>query len=99
LIGRLVEKTGLSGTDRLLGGVFGGVRGIGLILLLMLVAGLTPVPQDPWWKNSRSIQSLIPLAQWASQYLPDTIMEHLDLTPEEETTPVTTDAPVVESTI
>lgn len=99
LIGRLVEKTGLSGTDRLLGGAFGGVRGIGLIILLMLVAGLTPVPQDAWWKNSRSIQSLIPLAQWASQYLPETILEHLDLTPEEATATVDADAPVVESTI
>ncbi len=99
LIGRLVEKTGLSGTDRLLGGVFGGVRGVFLILLLMLVAGLTPVPQDAWWKNSQSIQRLIPLAQWASQYLPGTILEYLDLTPEEAMTSAGRNTPMVESTI
>ena len=80
LVGKLVEKTGLSGTDRLLGGVFGGVRGLALVLAMMLVAGLTPVPQDPWWQQSRTIQSLMPLAEWSAQYLPDYILEHLELT-------------------
>jgi membrane protein required for colicin V production len=81
LVGKMVEKTGLSGTDRLLGGVFGGIRGLVLILVLMLVAGLTPVPQDPWWQTSRSIQSLMPLAEWSAQFLPDYILEHLELNP------------------
>jgi len=85
LVGMLVEKTGLSGTDRLLGGVFGGVRGVALVLALMLVAGLTPVPQDPWWQQSRAIQSLMPLAEWASRFLPDYILEHLQLNPDENT--------------
>lgn len=84
LIGKLVEKTGLSGTDRLLGGVFGGVRGLVLVLFLMLVAGMTPVPQDPWWQQSRSIQSLMPLAEWSAQFLPEYILEYLELTPDEE---------------
>ena len=86
LVGKLVEKTGLSGTDRLLGGVFGGVRGLILVLVLMLVAGLTPVPQDPWWQQSRSIQSLMPLAEWSAQFLPDYILEHLELTQDEKET-------------
>ena len=82
LIGKLVEKTGLSGTDRLLGGVFGGIRGLVLVIALMLVAGLTPVPQDPWWNSSRSIQSLLPLAEWSAQFLPDYILEYMDMSPE-----------------
>jgi len=79
LIGKLVEKTGLSGTDRLLGGVFGSVRGLAIVLAIILVAGLTPVTQDPWWQQSRMIQSLLPLAEWTAQYLPDYIQEHLEL--------------------
>lgn len=79
LVGKLVESTGLSGTDRLLGGVFGSIRGLVLVIVLMLVAGLTPVPKDLWWQNSRSIQSLMPLAQWAAQYLPDYLLEYMDL--------------------
>jgi len=84
LVGKLVEKTGLSGTDRLLGGVFGGIRGLALVLAIMLVAGLTPIPQDPWWKQSRAIQSLMPLAEWAAGYLPEYILEYLDLNPDEK---------------
>jgi membrane protein required for colicin V production len=84
LIGKLVEKTGLSGTDRLLGGVFGSIRGLFLVIALMLVSGLTPVPQDPWWQNSRSIQSLLPLAEWSAQFLPDYILEYMDLRPQTE---------------
>ena len=84
LVGKLVEKTGLSGTDRLFGGVFGGVRGLFIVLLIILVAGLTPIPQDPWWKQSKMVQSLLPLAEWSSQFLPDRIREHLDLTGEEK---------------
>ena len=84
LIGKLVEKTGLSGTDRLLGGVFGGIRGLCLVLAIMLVAGLTPVPQDPWWQQSRTIQSLMPLAEWSAKFLPDYVLEHMQLSVEEE---------------
>jgi len=84
LVGKLVEKTGLSGTDRLLGGVFGGARGLILVLAMILVAGLTPVPQDPWWQQSRTIQGLLPLAEWSAQFLPDYIQEHLELTVDEE---------------
>jgi membrane protein required for colicin V production len=83
LVGKLVEKTGLSGTDRLLGGVFGGVRGVALVLAIILFAGLTPVPQDPWWQQSRTIQSLMPLAEWTAKFLPDYILEHMDLKPDE----------------
>lgn len=84
LIGKLVEKTGLSGTDRMLGSVFGGVRGLILVLFLMLVAGLTPIPQDQWWKQSRSIQSLMPLAEWSAGLLPEYILEYLKLTQDAE---------------
>jgi membrane protein required for colicin V production len=51
----LVDKTGLSGTDRLLGVVFGAARGALLVAILVYLASLTPMPDDPWWKESRLI--------------------------------------------
>jgi len=82
LLGRLVESTGLSGTDRLLGGVFGAARGLALIVFMLLVAGLTPLPADPWWQQSRSIARLMPLVEWSASFLPEAISEHLDYSPE-----------------
>lgn len=84
LVAKLVEKTGLSGTDRLFGGVFGGIRGLVLVIILILIAGLTPIPRDPWWQQSQTIQSMLPLAEWSLQYLPDYVLEHVDLEGKEE---------------
>lgn len=81
LLGRLVESTGLSGTDRLLGGVFGALRGMVLVVAVLLVAGFTPIPADPWWKESRLIHSMMPLVNWSTQFLPAGVLEHIDFEP------------------
>jgi len=52
LAGQLVGRTGLSGTDRALGVVFGGLRGLAIVALLVLAAGLTAVPGERWWQES-----------------------------------------------
>ncbi len=82
IVGKLVEKTGLSGTDRLVGAVFGAARGLLLLIALILAAGFTPVPLDPWWQESRVIQGLLPLAEWTGAFLPDVAHEYLDLYPQ-----------------
>jgi len=84
LVGRLVESTGLSGTDRLLGGVFGAIRGLAIVVTFLLVAGFTPLPADPWWKESQMIQRLQPTVLWAAGFLPDAAREQLDFEPATE---------------
>ena len=84
LLGRLIESTGLSGTDRLLGGVFGTARGLALVVTVLLVAGFTPIPADPWWKDSQLVQRLMPLVEWSSGFLPENVSEHLDFDPQEQ---------------
>lgn len=81
LLAKLVESTGLSGTDRLLGAVFGAVRGLALVLLLILATGFTPLPQDPWWQSSAAIRALLPLTEWAAGFLPEAVAEHLQFEP------------------
>lgn len=81
LLGKLVQTTGLSGTDRLLGGVFGAARGLALVVALLLVSGFTPIPADPWWKESTTIQRLMPLVEWSADLLPDNVAEYLDFEP------------------
>ena len=70
LIGEMVRMTGLSGTDRVFGMVFGLIRG--LVILVAIVYGLqfTMVPQDAWWQESLFIPHLTTLADWARKTLP-----------------------------
>jgi membrane protein required for colicin V production len=82
LVGRLVESTGLSGTDRLLGGAFGAARGLAIVTVLLLAMGFTPLPADPWWKESALIHRLQPLLEWSAAMLPENLREHLDFSPE-----------------
>ena len=66
LIGQLVKSTGLGGTDRLLGMVFGALRGSIIVLaLLILVPGVVPVTEDPWWHESLLIPHFLRFENWA----------------------------------
>lgn len=69
-VSQLVEKSGLSGTDRSLGAFFGLARGLVLVVGLVLVAGLTPLPSDPWWDQSRLIKYFEGLAIQIRGYMP-----------------------------
>jgi len=70
LISQLVERTGLTGTDRLLGMFFGAARGVVLVAIMVLLAGLTPIPNDPWWQESQLIPYFQELAVWLRGFLP-----------------------------
>lgn len=70
LLGRLVETTGLGGTDRLAGLVFGLARGVLLVSVLVLLAGFTPLPRDPWWREARLLPPFQSMALWIKTLLP-----------------------------
>ncbi len=56
LLGKLVSSTGLAGTDRTLGLVFGVSRGLLVVLALVIVVPeALPVEEDNWWKQSNLI--------------------------------------------
>jgi len=62
LIRKLVETTGLSGTDRFLGFLFGSARGV-LVCIIGLIA-LRPFAQDStWWGDSAFTPELLTFEQ------------------------------------
>lgn len=73
IIGTLIDKTGLSSTDRVVGMVFGAGRGVLLIAVLLLLAQLTPMPQSVWWHNSDLIPRFQPLEAWLKSLIPPSV--------------------------
>ncbi|MGI9246378.1 MAG: CvpA family protein [Steroidobacteraceae bacterium] len=60
LLGYLVQRSGLTlGLDRLLGALFGLVRGAVIIGFAVMLADAAHMYDEPWWKSSR----LIPVGQ------------------------------------
>ncbi|MCK5640531.1 MAG: CvpA family protein [Gammaproteobacteria bacterium] len=77
LISNLVKRTGLTGADRVFGVVFGALRGCVVVVILVLLAGLTPVPQDPWWDKSFFIEHFQDAAIWVRAILPDDVAQYI----------------------
>lgn len=63
LLGELVRVTGLSSTDRLFGMVFGAVRGVVLVVVLVAL-GQHLFGADAWWRESVLVPYFSALEEW-----------------------------------
>ncbi len=52
LLSRLIHAAGLGFVDRFLGAFFGLARGLAMVVLFVLVAGVTALPRNDWWQNA-----------------------------------------------
>ncbi len=55
----LIHKTGLTPADHGLGGLFGLVRGVLFVFILVILAGFTPLPNEVWWKQAMFSKPII----------------------------------------
>ena len=78
LLGALIEKTGLTGSDRFAGMIFGVARGMVVVSLVIMMAGLTPLPEDPWWKESSLIPPFQSLAVWLRDHIPSGVAGYVN---------------------
>ena len=70
---RLVQRSGLTGTDRFLGVIFGFLRGAVLVSVLVLLAGLTTLPKEDWWDDSFLLFRFQAIAMWVRELLPSDV--------------------------
>ena len=80
LLSKLVKWSGLGLLDGLLGMFFGMVRGVLVVLVLVLLAGMIRfprLPQEPFWHNAWTSKPLENMAMAIQAWLPEGVVEQL----------------------
>jgi membrane protein required for colicin V production len=52
LLAKLFHAAGLGFTDRAVGALFGLVRGVVIVFVAVMLAGLTSMPKEPFWREA-----------------------------------------------
>ena len=81
LLSRAVRAIGLGFVDRVLGAVFGVARGVLIVVIAVLLAGLTTLPRQEWWQNASFAPPLVIAALSLRPWLPQALAQRLDYGP------------------
>ena len=73
LISILITKTRLSFIDRTLGIIFGFIRGILVVAVLLLLLSVHSYSNDSWWSDSYLIPHFKNLVTWLNEFFPKTV--------------------------
>ena len=77
LLRLLVRATPLTVIDRLLGAVFGGLRGLLLLLVVATVVSYTPALRSQAWQDASGAAWLGQIITWIKPLLPAEVARHL----------------------
>lgn len=69
------RAAGLAMLDRLLGALFGLMRGAIVIGLLAIAGRAVNLDREPWWNNTRSMPAAVAIANWLERYAQPAAME------------------------
>ena len=64
-------------SNRLLGGIVGSAIGVVVVVLAFMLAGLTSLPHNGWWRHSLFAPYFESLAAFASDFLPADIARYI----------------------
>ena len=73
---QFIQRVGLTGVDRTIGGVFGFLRGILLVTIVVMLLGLTTLPKEKWWDESFFMFRFEAIATWLKDLLPSDIARY-----------------------
>jgi membrane protein required for colicin V production len=77
LISRLLSAVGLGALDRLLGAVFGVLRGLVVVLICVMLAGMTTLPKTTWWRTAMFAPPLETAVVAAKPWLPADVAKRI----------------------
>jgi membrane protein required for colicin V production len=78
LASKLVKIVGLGPADRAVGGVFGLARGVLLVMILVLLAGLTALPRQATWREAALRGALEASAEYVKAWLPSDLSRRIN---------------------
>ncbi len=73
LLTEAIQAAGLSSANRSIGALFGVVRGLFIAVVVVMVAGLTSIPESPGWRNAWFSAPLQEIALAARAWLPESV--------------------------
>lgn len=76
-VSHMVKALGLSASDRILGMLFGLLRGLLVCMVLVALGGMTAAPQQAWWKQATLAKPLETSVLVAKQWLPDDLAKRI----------------------
>lgn len=77
LLYRILSIAGVSGIDRSLGTLFGLIRGVVIVGLLILAAHFMDFSSQPWWKESILVGYFEPITEFIRSLLPDDLANYV----------------------
>jgi membrane protein required for colicin V production len=76
-LSQLLKRSGLTATDRFLGGLIGFARAVVILVFMTLLAGLTTLPREATWRNAISTPPLESVAILVRGYLPTALASRI----------------------
>ncbi len=73
----MVKALGLSVSDRILGMVFGVVRGVLVCMVLVGLGGMTSAPTQPWWRGATLAAPLETVVLATKPWLPNDLAKRI----------------------
>ncbi|MEO8332070.1 MAG: CvpA family protein [Gallionella sp.] len=74
---KLLRAIGLGQFDRMLGGLFGVLRGVLVVLVAVWMAGTTDIPERPFWRDAQMSRGAEDVALLTKAWLPDDIAKRI----------------------
>jgi membrane protein required for colicin V production len=71
LMKKIISVVGLRPVDRILGAMFGVVRGVIFLLALSVVVHMTALHESEWWTDSKGTPMLMTLLKGIKPMLPE----------------------------
>ena len=75
MVSSLVKNTGIGAVDRMLGVLFGVLRGYLLVIIALMLLSLSHIPSTAAWQQSNLIPQLIPSVNWLKKNMPDQVSQ------------------------